>query len=155
MGSSKSNKKAVVKKSVVKKSVKREVVNVTVKGKTGLGGTSAKQVVSTTIPATDEISVLNGGRLPGTFDHQLEVNKYDNINPNHYKNASIETIDMMIRIWGNDATALHCEMTAFKYRSRIGTKPGQSIKDELSKIEWYENKALELRGLPLKTLIKA
>lgn len=78
---------------------------------------------------------------------------YDNINPSHYKNSSIETIDQMVMIWGADIVAIHCEITAFKYRSRIGTKPNQKIQDELDKIKWYEDKARELRT-PLMTIPK-
>lgn len=69
---------------------------------------------------------------------------YDMVNPDHYKNSSIETIEKMRRIWGNDTTAIHCEMCAFKYRERLGSKPGNSVEQELSKIRWYEAKAKEL-----------
>lgn len=73
---------------------------------------------------------------------------YDFINPDHYKSSSSskEVIDMMIDIWGIEAVMLHCEITAFKYRMRIGKKPGQSIENELNKALWYENKAKELRN---------
>lgn len=40
----------------------------------------------------------------------------------HYKQGSIETIEMMIRIWGPSATVLWIEMTIFKYSQRIGLK---------------------------------
>ena len=67
----------------------------------------------------------------------------DAINPNHYKQYSVETIDMMIAIWGAEKVANHCEMTAFKYRMRTGHK--DTIKQELEKEQWYLNKAKELR----------
>lgn len=70
----------------------------------------------------------------------------DNTNPIHYKTSSIETIDMMERIWGKENTAIHCEMCAFKYRMRIGNKKGQELTDELGKIKWYETKAKQLRN---------
>lgn len=70
----------------------------------------------------------------------------DNVNPTHYKNKPIETILKMEKIWGPALTAVHCELTAFKYRERIGDKPGQAIEDELGKIKWYESKAAELRN---------
>jgi hypothetical protein len=70
---------------------------------------------------------------------------YDNQgNAEHYKKTRIETIDMMISIWGKDAVMKHCEMTAFKYRMRIGHKEGQSVEQELKKANWYEAKAKEL-----------
>tara|TARA_R110001592_G_scaffold265951_2_gene531561 strand:- start:1816 stop:2085 length:270 start_codon:yes stop_codon:yes gene_type:complete len=81
------------------------------------------------------------------MDKQMnQKDSYDMINPSHYKNSSIETIEKMRRIWGNEITATHCEMCAFKYRDRIGSKPGNSVDQELGKIKWYEDKAVELRG---------
>lgn len=74
------------------------------------------------------------------------MSDYDYINPAHYQEFSIEVIDMMAAIWGKEATALHCEMCAFKYRLRIGSKPNQSIEDELGKINWYMEKTKELRS---------
>jgi len=71
--------------------------------------------------------------------------KYDLVSPKHYQTFSKETIDMMINIWGAEAVILHCEMTAFKYRMRIGNKPGQDIKVDLAKAKWYESKAIELK----------
>jgi len=70
----------------------------------------------------------------------------DNVNPEHYKKLPKETIEIMVDIWGAEATALHCQMCAFKYRMRLGHKEGQELSDEIGKIEWYENKARELRG---------
>lgn len=73
-------------------------------------------------------------------------NNYDNINPQHYKNYSVEVINMMINIFGKEAVAKHCEITAFKYRMRMGTKPNTSLDDDLAKERWYLNKANELRN---------
>jgi hypothetical protein len=70
----------------------------------------------------------------------------DNVNPEHYKKLPKETIEIMVDIWGAEAVALHCQMSAFKYRMRLGHKEGQALEDEVGKIEWYENKARELRG---------
>ena len=70
---------------------------------------------------------------------------YDFINPSHYKKFSVETIDMMVAIWGKEATALHCEMCAFKYRLRMGEKPEQPVERDFGKENWYLNKANELR----------
>jgi len=66
---------------------------------------------------------------------------YDYVNPSHYKNQSKETYEMMIDIWGEEAFAKHCEMCAFKYRMRLGSKPDQPTERELEKIKWYEEKA--------------
>ncbi len=71
--------------------------------------------------------------------------EYDYVNPNHYKSSGKETFEMMIDIWGKNAFIQHCEMSAFKYRMRIGAKPNQPTDRELQKIKWYEKKAKELR----------
>jgi hypothetical protein len=75
----------------------------------------------------------------------MDEKKYDYINPRHYKNYSLETVEMMAAIYGKAATALYCEMTAFKYRMRMGTKPENSIEQDLKKEQWFLNRAKELR----------
>lgn len=65
--------------------------------------------------------------------------------PTHYNNYSVEVIDMMRKIWGAEATALWCEMTAFKYRMRLGLKPDNPISQDLDKEAWYLARANELR----------
>lgn len=70
---------------------------------------------------------------------------YEMVNhPNHYNSYSLETIEMMRRIWGDEATAKWCEMTAFKYRMRVGLKPDNSIEQDLAKEQWYIKKSNEL-----------
>jgi hypothetical protein len=71
----------------------------------------------------------------------------DKINPNHYKAYSVETIEMMVRIFGAEKVAIHCECNAFKYRMRLGKKNGESITDDLAKEKWYLDKANELRSV--------
>lgn len=71
---------------------------------------------------------------------------YNFINPNHYKKSSKEVWEMMLDIWGKEMFIAHCEMTAFKYRMRVGNKPNQPIKRDLEKAKWYEDKAKELRN---------
>ena len=72
--------------------------------------------------------------------------EYDFVNPEHYKRGSMEVIDMMKLLWGTEALILHCEITAFKYRMRAGTKPDQPIERELEKARWYDEKAKKLRN---------
>jgi hypothetical protein len=72
--------------------------------------------------------------------------EYDFVNPEHYKRGSMEVIDMMKLLWGTEALIAHCEMTAFKYRMRAGTKPEQPIERELEKAKWYDEKAKKLRN---------
>jgi len=63
--------------------------------------------------------------------------------PAHYNRYPIETIDMMERIFGLQATIQWCIMTAFKYRMRMGMK--DDMEQELAKEQWYLNKAEELK----------
>ena len=80
----------------------------------------------------------------------MENNGYEMVaSPSHYNNYSIEAIEMMRRIFGNEATAKWCEMTAFKYRMRMGTKPGEPVERDLDKEKWYLKKAKELRNEPI------
>ena len=65
--------------------------------------------------------------------------------PSHYNTYQVECIEMMRRIWGDETTAAWCEMTAFKYRMRVGTKPDNSVEQDLAKEKWYLDKAKELR----------
>lgn len=74
------------------------------------------------------------------------VAEYDNINPEHYRNYSVECIDMMIAIYGKEKVATYCELAAFKYRMRMGTKPNNPIDQDLDKEKWYLNKAKELKS---------
>jgi hypothetical protein len=70
--------------------------------------------------------------------------KADPINPAHYQQFSVETIDMMVRIWGKEAVGMHCEITAFKYALRMGFK--DPLEQDAKKRDWYLAKAAELRG---------
>ena len=65
--------------------------------------------------------------------------------PSHYNNYNIEVIDMMEKLWGLPATLCFCQLNAFKYRMRMGTKPGSSIEEDLRKEQWYLKKAAELK----------
>ena len=72
--------------------------------------------------------------------------EYEMVNhPSHYNQYDIEVIDMIIKIWGPEAAALWCDITAFKYRMRMGTKPDNSIEQDIKKEQWYLNKSKEIR----------
>ena len=68
--------------------------------------------------------------------------------PSHYKDDedSLEAIDIIERVYGVKATMLWCEITAFKYRLRMGKKPNEPIERDLSKENWYLNKKKELKN---------
>jgi hypothetical protein len=65
--------------------------------------------------------------------------------PRHYNNYSVEVIEMFRRIYGDRKTADWCEMTALKYRMRMGTKKDNPTQQDLDKEQWYLAKAKELR----------
>jgi len=79
-------------------------------------------------------------------DCEIVVNEgasKDHINPTHYKQYPVEVIDMMLAIFGKEATRNYCLMTAFKYRMRLGHK--DAVEQELKKEAWYLAKAEELK----------
>ena len=81
-------------------------------------------------------------------ENPIEENtNYEHVeHPAHYNTYGQETIAMMVAIWGKERVADWCEITAFKYRMRMGTKPDNSIEQDLKKEQWYLNKAKELRN---------
>ena len=71
-----------------------------------------------------------------------QVESYNFVDhPQHYNEGGVEVIEMMLRIWGKEAVKNFCELNAFKYRMRMGSKPNQSLTKELSKAKWYEDYA--------------
>ena len=59
--------------------------------------------------------------------------------PSHYNQYPKETIDMMVDIFGKEATRQWCVMTAFKYWVRMGCE--DDIQQDFEKEQWYLNKA--------------
>ena len=81
------------------------------------------------------------------IDSNTDNKSYEFVNhPSHYNEWSYEVIDMMEKIYGTEATALWCEMTAYKYAMRMGFKPTDSIQQDIDKRNWYLKKAKELRN---------
>lgn len=71
---------------------------------------------------------------------------YEQVNhPEHYNQYSVEAIDMIEKVYGLYLAWKWCEITAFKYRLRMGTKPGNELAQDLEKEKWYLNKAKELK----------
>lgn len=64
--------------------------------------------------------------------------------PQHYNNYEYEVIEMMRKIYGDEKTAIFCELNAFKYRMRMGTKPTSPIDEDLKKEQWYLKKKKEI-----------
>lgn len=72
---------------------------------------------------------------------------YEYINhPLHYLNDGRECIDEMIDIFGIEAVADWCDITAYKYQFRKGKKPNAAAEEDEKKAEWYLKKAKELRA---------
>ena len=104
--------------------------------------------------------ILEAGKKAGKKAGKIATGKdteYEMVNhPSHYNQYDIEVIDMIIKIWGPEAAALWCDITAFKYRMRMGTKPNNSIEQDIKKEQWYLNKAKEIRAsIVRENLIRA
>ena len=94
--------------------------------------------------------MLEVGKKAGRLVTGKEA-EYEMVNhPSHYNQYDIEVIDMIIKIWGPEAAALWCDITAFKYRMRMGTKPDNSIEQDIKKEQWYLNKAKEIKANLIK-----
>lgn len=89
--------------------------------------------------------ILEAGKKAGKIATGKDA-EYEMVNhPSHYNQYDIEVIDMIIKIWGPEAAALWCDITAFKYRMRMGAKPDNSIEQDIKKEQWYLNKSKEIR----------
>jgi hypothetical protein len=92
---------------------------------------------------------INAGRPLPEFNEitrpKEPVEEYNYTDPNHYRRYPVEVIDQMERVFGTKALVIFCQLNAFKYRSRMGTKPGQPFERDLEKEDWYLTKAEELR----------
>ena len=91
------------------------------------------------------LDIMRGNSTDAPADEKEST--YENVNhPNHYNTYDVEVIDMMERIWGPEKTAIFCELNAFKYRMRMGTKPTSPVTEDLDKEVWYLNKMKELKN---------
>lgn len=91
------------------------------------------------------LDIMRGNSTDAPADDKEST--YENVDhPNHYNTYDVEVIDMMERIWGPEKTAVFCELNAFKYRMRMGTKPTSPVTEDLEKEVWYLNKMKELKN---------
>ena len=110
---------------------------------------SFEQLISKAKNMDDRICKVYNQNVPDSNENN---NSYENVNhPNHYNNYDVEVIDMMERIWGPEKTAIFCELNAFKYRMRMGTKPTSPISEDLEKEIWYLNKMKALKNQIFKS----
>jgi len=62
-------------------------------------------------------------------------------NASHYSATRLNGIIKYERNYGTLAVMTFCEITADRYRTRIGKKDNQSLEQEVLKIGWYERAA--------------
>lgn len=74
-------------------------------------------------------------------ERQARESRNDNINPEHYRNGGIETIDYMKAKSTDEEFRGHLRLTAIKYLSRYGHKD-QRVQ-ELRKSIWYINRLIQ------------
>lgn len=101
-----------------------------------------EEVLKTPTIGKDETKMKKKEYIIGTAE-QTGQNKQDNVNhPKHYEgHCSIECIDNMRLIFGNQIVADYCMVNAYKYLSRHKYKNGY---EDLCKAKWYLDKAEEL-----------
>lgn len=75
------------------------------------------------------------------MENNNEKNYDEKGNATHYNATRLNSIIKFERTYGTRAVMHFCEISADKYRERIGKKPGQTLEQELLKINWYEKAA--------------
>lgn len=89
----------------------------------------------------------NEDKLNTTNLKNINSEDYNYVNsPTHYNEYDVEVIDMMERIWGKEDVKIWAKLTAWKYRQRMGTKPGEPIERDIEKEQWYLKKYNELKN---------
>lgn len=62
----------------------------------------------------------------------------DNVNhPSHYQGER-ECIEVMRKMFGDEAVKGFCKCNAYKYRFRAGRKDNNTAEQDIAKAEWYE-----------------
>lgn len=126
-----------------------------------------KRILNTSKQLSDKIKDIKNSSNKKTMSNDVEsvisdilspkkdliTDEYEMVDhPQHYNNYEYEVIDMMRKIYGDEKTAIFCELNAFKYRMRMGTKPTSPINEDLKKEQWYLKKKKEI--LNNKIIIK-
>ena len=87
-------------------------------------------------------SFLDNAEYPFTVEDD-RVTVPDNVNhPSHYTARSMECIDEMVAMFGEEAVINFCKCNAWKYRYRAGLKG--NAEEDYQKSDWYIRKACEL-----------
>lgn len=91
----------------------------------------------------DSLSQQDSRTHLSTYDTDNSHN-YEHVNhPSHYNKYDVEVIEMMRRIWGEDAVKTWAKLNAFKYRMRLGEKPDTPIERDLEKERFCLDQAKE------------
>ena len=70
---------------------------------------------------------------------------YDFANPEHYKSPGDKTtLEKMVALYGIDETIVFFKLSIFKYKDRLGKKPGEDVAREVAKIKKCEEIIVEL-----------
>lgn len=77
-----------------------------------------------------------------------QASMIDNINPPHYKNKPIETIDAIESQLSSEEFKGYCKGNALKYISRSGLKYENTEEEDLMKAQWYLNRVLKVLQRP-------
>lgn len=78
------------------------------------------------------------------LERQQEADKVNH--PSHYQKNGKECIEVMLETFGVQAVINFCELNAFKYQWRAGSKIGEFVETDLKKAQWYtdyKNKLLK------------
>lgn len=110
-------------------------------------GTQCNEIVVCTV-MTNRVKEGVSGKLT-IGKEKTEQNKHDNVkHPKHYEgHCSIECIDNMRLIFGNQRVTDYCIVNAYKYLSRYKYKNGH---EDLKKAKWYLDEA-EVLKLTMET----
>lgn len=76
-------------------------------------------------------------------DEQPSASRYEYVDgPAHYNGT--ECIENMRKLYGDEAVRWFCICNAYKYRFRLGNKPGVSAEQDEEKAYWYEDYAAKM-----------
>ena len=80
-------------------------------------------------------------RLGGQPDGHEGEPQYEMVNqPKHYDFFGMTVIDVIEKTSSWQEFLGFLKGTAMRYRLRAGSKPGNSLEQDIAKAEWYENK---------------
>ena len=73
----------------------------------------------------------------------IQKDNEDPINPSHYQDGGIETIDFLEAKATPEEFEGYCKLNAMKYLSRAGKKERSTAVEDKQKAVWYLNRSLE------------